>query len=104
MMRLLILLCFGRAPRDANAPYKILRRAEVEAARRLMPDDCWIPSVLLAVYVLETHRDRVAEVVVTHLPREGGTSTLNLRRLLAFCRNATMEVIRFRSALRHARR
>lgn len=104
IMRFLILVCFGRAPTDANAPYKIVRRAEVEAARRFIRDDCWIPSLLLAVYLLEKHRDRVAEVVVTHLARDAGASTLNLTRLVVLCRGAAMEVLRFRSALRNVRR
>jgi len=100
LMRLLILLCFGRAPQDAGAPYKIVRRAEAEAARRFIGEDCWIPSVLLAVYLLVRHRDRVVEAGVTHRPRVAGTSVLNLARLVTFCRSAALDVLRFRSALR----
>ncbi len=104
LMRCLILICFGRAPRDAGAPYKIVRRSEVEEARRLIADKSWIPSVLLAIYLLERRRDGIAEIEITHLARETGASSLNLRRLVLFCRNATVEIFRFRSKLRDARR
>jgi glycosyltransferase involved in cell wall biosynthesis len=100
LMRTLILICFGQAPRDGGAPYKIAKRAQVEEATRIMSADSWIPSVLLAVYLLRRHGDRVAEVQITHLARNAGASSLNLARLVRFCRSATVEILQYRSALK----
>ena len=100
LMRTLILICIGQAPRDGGAPYKIVKRAEVEKATRIMCVDSWIPSVLLAVYLLRRHGDRVVEVQITHLARDAGASSLNLARLVRFCQSAAVEIFQYRSALK----
>lgn len=104
LMRVLIHLCFGQAPRDAGAPYKIVRRSQWNEATESIAKDSWVPSVLLAVFLLRRYRDRTVEEAVTHLARDQGESTLNFTRLTRFCRKATTEIFAFRRALNRGSR
>lgn len=100
LMRALIFLSFGKAPRDAGVPYKLLRRDAWETVKPLLAADCWIPSVLTAVVLNQRHADRVCEVTVSHVARAKGQSVLKWRRLARFCRHATQEIGQLRHDLR----
>lgn len=98
-MRGLLVAAFGRAPRDAGVPYKLLRRAAWEEAAPLVPPGSFIPSVLTAVILLRRHPGRVREVVVRHVARDTGATVLRARRLARFCARALAEVMGLRRAL-----
>lgn len=101
-MRGLILVLFGVSPRDANAPFKLFRARDWQAARRFIGDDNAIPSVMLAVYLLVSGGS-IAERAVIFRPRRGSRSTLNLRRLCSLCCKAVWSLVRFRIDLLEAR-
>ncbi|MGE0212686.1 MAG: glycosyltransferase family 2 protein [Parvibaculaceae bacterium] len=103
LMRLLIGLRAGRAPRDAGAPYKLLRTEVWREARPFMREGCWIPSVLLATRVLQRRDIASIELPVEHRERAKGPSTLNLRRLLRFCREGVADIEHFCRLTRAAR-
>lgn len=98
-MKLLILAVYGRTPQDAGVPYKIVNRSDWQEASRYIPDKSWIPSVLLAIFLVVRHGKSVLEIPVRHTTRPHGQSSLNLSRLLRFCFTATGEVVRFRQKL-----
>lgn len=90
-----------RSP-DANVPYKLLRRDLLLEAIGAMPDQPLVPSILLTLY-LKRRGARVVEQEVPQFARSAGKSTLNLRRLTAFCGRALVELLRFdRSLRRHS--
>ncbi|MBN9427504.1 MAG: glycosyltransferase family 2 protein [Burkholderiales bacterium] len=83
---------------DANVPYKLLPRTLALEATAAMPPQPRIPSVLLTVYL---HRRglRIAEQDVQHFARSAGEASLRWRRLIAFCRTALRELLRFHRSL-----
>ncbi len=91
-------LLFGVWVRDANAPYKLLRRMDWQRARPLIPPDTLAPSLFLALSLARTDAPRI-EVPVTHRPREAGTTALRWGRLLRFCARAFFQLLRFRRRL-----
>jgi len=75
-MRLLNLLVWGVWVKDANCPFKLMRRDALEKVLERIPRDCFIPMVLVSIFARKM-KFRVAEAEVEHLPRTGGTQSLS---------------------------
>jgi dolichol-phosphate mannosyltransferase len=80
--------------RDANVPFKLMRRSLYEHLRPSIPETAFAPSIMI---VLGAHRcgARVAEVETTHLPRRHGRSTLRLKRLALAVGRSARETVNF---------
>lgn len=100
MMRLVLKAQLGVAPADAGAPYKLVSRRAWSLASRMIKPDCWIPSVLLAAFLLKDSRFRVVQEPIEHFKRPHGESTLNLKRLVRFCWHALADIREFGAAYR----
>jgi dolichol-phosphate mannosyltransferase len=74
-MRILNFLVWGVWVRDANCPFKLMRREPLAQVLRKIPRDCFIPMVLVSILARKM-KFRVVEVEVEHLPRTGGTQSL----------------------------
>jgi glycosyltransferase involved in cell wall biosynthesis len=74
-MRLLNLLLWGLWIRDANCPFKLMRREALASVLAKVPSDCFIPMVLVSILARKM-KFRVMEAEVEHLPRKGGTQSL----------------------------
>src|SRR5262249_33688754 len=90
---------FGVSIRDANAPFKIVRRAVWQQARAAIPTDSLIPSLMLAIF-LKRGRFDVVEHDVEFRSRAAGVSSLGGWRLARFCSHATIQLLSFRRALK----
>ena len=75
VMRLINFVAWGLWIRDANCPFKLMRRDPMEKVLEKIPRDSFIPMVMLSVLCRKMHY-RVSEVVVQHLPRRGGEQSL----------------------------
>ncbi len=68
-------LLWGVRLRDANCPFKLMRREPLSRILADLPDDLFAPMIAIAVQA-RARGLRVREVPVTHLPRPGGTQSL----------------------------
>lgn len=100
-LRLTVRLALSAPLRDANTPFKLLRRAVWEESRSAIPFDCLIPSVFLAVCVHRQGRPYALLEVSQH-PRVAGRASLRGLKLLRFCLKAMIQVVVFRGALTRA--
>jgi dolichol-phosphate mannosyltransferase len=75
VMRLLNFFVWGLWLRDANCPFKLMRREALDKVLDRIPSECFIPMVLVSILARKLNY-RVREVYVTHLPRRGGTASL----------------------------
>ena len=75
VMRLLILAFWGVWIPDANCPFKLMRRSALAGLLRNVPEDSFIPMVMVSI-LARTGGYRFADVPVTHFPRLGGTKSL----------------------------
>jgi hypothetical protein len=75
-MRLVNFVLWGLWIRDANCPFKLMRRDPMEKVLRRIPRDSFIPMVMLSI-LCRKMKYRVTEVVVQHLPRRGGEQSLS---------------------------
>lgn len=99
VVRSALLLLFGVRVRDANVPYKLLRRRMWEDARAIIPDDTLAPSLFLAVFARARSYD-VAEIPITHRERQTGVVSIRRWKLLRFCVRAFRQLVAFRRRLR----
>lgn len=72
---------FGVSLRDANAPFRLMRADYVARYLPLIPKDDNLPNVLLTVFGAY-YREPVAHFPVTFRPRQGGTNSINVRRIV----------------------
>jgi len=75
VMRLVNLLVWGLWIRDANCPFKLMRREPMGKVLARIPRDSFIPMVMFSI-LCRKMKYRVTEVVVQHLPRRGGQQSL----------------------------
>lgn len=90
---------FGVEMRDANVPYKLLRRDTWEAARGHIPSDTLAPSIFLAMY-MKRRGLRVAEIDVPHRERQTGEVSIKRWKLFKFCAKAFSQLLDFRRSIR----
>jgi glycosyltransferase involved in cell wall biosynthesis len=75
LMRILNWLLWQVWISDANCPFKLMRREALATVLRYIPEDAFIPMVMVSILARRL-RFRVTEVSVQHLPRRGGTQSL----------------------------
>jgi undecaprenyl-phosphate 4-deoxy-4-formamido-L-arabinose transferase len=92
--RALLAILFGGKSRDANVPFRLMRREWLRAQLLRVGEKCSVPNVVLTGLA---SRARVLELPVVHQQRRAGTSSLNLRRLMTFAPRAALDVLRARS-------
>lgn len=90
-----------RAPRDANVPYKLIRRDRLDEVLALLPEGARVPSVMISLW-LAVRGHPYAEQPVSHRPRQAGENHLRPWRLTRFCAAAIVELARFHRQLRRA--
>ena len=93
MMCWLIAFRFDRSPQDAGVPYKLIRTEAWEDLAPHVRRDAAIPSVLLAILLLNNRGPRVREIRVEHRARISGRSVLRWRRLYDLCREAGRDIL-----------
>jgi len=76
VMRLANFILWGLWVRDANCPFKLMRRHAMESVLSRVPRDSFIPMVMLSILCRKMNY-RVRETVVQHLPRCGGEQSLS---------------------------
>ena len=76
VMRLANFALWGLWIRDANCPFKLMRREPMQNVLASIPRDSFIPMVMLSI-LCRKMKYRVSEVVVTHLPRRAGYQSLS---------------------------
>jgi dolichol-phosphate mannosyltransferase len=95
-LRLQVRLIFGAQLADPNAPFKLVSRRLLDGARKVIPDDCLIPSVFLAVYA---HRAgwRFESFEIGYRKRSAGQTSLRKLKLLNFSARSLSQLAAFRT-------
>lgn len=91
-------LLLGVTVRDANVPYKLVRREAWQAARADIPPGTLAPSLFLAAW-MQRHGRPIAELDVTHRERSTGVVSIRRWKLLKFCARGFRQLWDFRRRL-----
>jgi glycosyltransferase involved in cell wall biosynthesis len=84
---------------DANAPYKLFRRAIWNEVRDCVPDGTLAPSMFLAI-AAKSRGYNILEIDVTHKERETGEVSLRHLKLLTFCARGLAQLFALRRRVR----
>ncbi|MCX5659941.1 MAG: glycosyltransferase family 2 protein [Planctomycetota bacterium] len=98
VIRATLPLLFGVRLRDANVPYKIIRRSIWLEARDLIPPDTLAPSLFLALFARRCGYD-IVEQEVPHAERRTGVVSIRRWKLFKFCAKAFRQMLAFRGRL-----
>ncbi|HVY55408.1 MAG TPA: glycosyltransferase family 2 protein [Thermodesulfobacteriota bacterium] len=84
ILRLSNIVLFGYDLRDANSPFRSIKKECLDACLGIIPPDVFAPSIMLAVTARRMGY-KVKEVPVTHLPRLTGEVSIRRWKLLKAC-------------------
>jgi dolichol-phosphate mannosyltransferase len=94
-------LLAGRKMRDVNTPFRLIRRSLWKELGSIIAPDTLAPNILVSLGAAVKGR-QILEIPVSHLPRQGGTSTLRAPRLVRFSLRGLGQLIAFRHHLDEA--
>ncbi len=99
VLRLSLLLTTGLDVRDANTPFRLMRRDALEAALALMPPGHFLTNVLLSA-TLQAQRREMAWLPITFRPRTQGVNSINMKRITRIGLQACRDFWAYRKVLR----
>ena len=94
MVRRSLRLLFKVQLRDANVPFKLLKRSVWLEARELIPEDTLAPSIFLAIIARRRHD--IVDCEVPHKERSTGVVSIRRWKLFKFCARALLQLLAFR--------
>lgn len=78
---LLLKLYFGVKVPDANAPFRLMKSDVVEQYVHRLPVDYNLPNIMMTTYFVY-NREKVAFKPITFKPRQGGTNSINISKIV----------------------
>ena len=103
LMRLVNLALWGDWIRDANCPYKLMRRTALDELLAAIPLSSFIPMVMVSV-LARRRGFRVSEVPVRHFPRVAGQQSLKgVLKWARVSRRCVGELVQLRLTQGHRR-
>ena len=92
---------FGVKVPDANCPFRLMQAKLVGKYIAMLPDDFFLPNVMLTVY-MSYFRDNIAFREITFKPRQAGTNSINIKRIIATGIRAVWDFLTLRRAINNA--
>ncbi|MCR5774601.1 MAG: glycosyltransferase family 2 protein [Lachnospiraceae bacterium] len=80
VLRALIFLTFHVYVKDANTPFRLMKASVLEKEIKYIPKDYFLTNVLISVIFTKRHY-RVKYLPITFRPRQGGTNSIDLRKI-----------------------
>ena len=79
--RLVIMYLFHVNLADANAPFRLMKTAWLEESLPLIPENFFLINVLLGVIAAKQKR-KILYIPVSFRPRQGGTNSMNMKKIM----------------------
>ena len=80
VLRLVLLVFFGKVVPDANAPFRLMKKTLVSRYIDLMPDGFPLPNAVLTEAFVK-YNENVSFREITFQPRQGGKNYMNWKRI-----------------------
>lgn len=93
------MVIFGFNIRDANSPFRLIRKECLEECLKVIDTDAFAPSIMLTISA-RWMGYRVKEIPVTHLPRLTGEVSIKKWKLLKACIRSLSQNIELKKRLR----
>lgn len=98
-VRFLLRIIFGVSVPDANAPFRLMKRELVEKYIDMLPKDFNLPNIMFTTYFVY-YKEKVNFVKVSFKPRQAGTNSINVKRIVGIGWKALGDFWKLRKAMR----
>jgi dolichol-phosphate mannosyltransferase len=98
VLRLVLKLIFGLNIPDANAPFRLMSRYELEKYLKKIPDNFYLPNVILTVLYI-SGKEKVKFIPITFTPRRRGTGSIHLKQIFEVGLKATIDFSRLKKSI-----
>lgn len=78
---LLLKMIFGVNVKDANAPFRLMKRELVAKYIVKLPEDFNIPNIMFTTY-FAYFKEKILFIPITFKPRQGGTNSITIRKIV----------------------
>lgn len=95
---LLLRMIFGVKVSDANAPFRLMKSEIVEKYINKLPKDFNIPNIMFTTYFVYNN-EKVNFVPITFKPRQGGTNSINIKKIIKIGWTAIGDFWRFKKEI-----
>ncbi|MEE1114234.1 MAG: glycosyltransferase family 2 protein [Eubacterium sp.] len=89
-LRYVIRKSFGVEVADANTPYRLMESSVLKEVLKLVPENYFLSNVILTVIYTKQNR-RILYIPITFRPRQGGTNSINMKKIFRIGRKALKE-------------
>lgn len=94
----LLKLFFGVKVEDANAPFRLMKTSLVEKYIWKLPKDYNLPNIMFTTY-FTYFNEKVKFIPITFKPRQAGTNTINVKRIVKIGWQALGDFMRLRKEI-----
>lgn len=94
----LLRMVFGIKVQDANAPFRLMRASVVHKYINKLPHDFNIPNIMFTTYFVY-YKEKVKFIPITFKPRQGGTNSINIQKIVKIGWKALGDFIRLRKEM-----
>lgn len=98
VLKLVIYLCFGVHVVDANTPFRLMQAEALRENIVLVPEDFFLTNVLISV-IYTKKKLSVKYLPITFRPRQGGTNSINMKRIWKIGKQAVRDFMSLRKEL-----
>ena len=103
VLKLVLFLSFGLWITDANTPFRLMRRQALAPMMALVPPDYNLTNVMLTVLFQKSGMNmRFCDI--TFRPRQGGTNSINMKRIFKIGAKAISDFAALRKQVRKVKR
>jgi len=81
VLRKILKIVFGVKVKDANAPFRLMKRELVEKYIGKMPENFNLPNVMLTTYFAYFH-ENIAFKTISFKPRSAGVNSINIKKII----------------------
>ena len=90
VLRLVLFFVFHVWVKDANTPFRLMKREELKKVLEKIPEDFNLPNVLMTV-IYKKHHMRVLYFPITFRPRQGGVNSINMKKIIGIGKQAVRD-------------
>lgn len=99
VLRFVIQLTFRLDIKDANTPFRLMKRENLIEYLRLIPDNFFLSNVLISV-IAKKKKENFLWLPITFKPRQGGVNSINFKRICKIGLQAVKDFIKIDKILK----
>ncbi|CRZ33765.1 glycosyltransferase involved in cell wall biosynthesis [Herbinix hemicellulosilytica] len=87
VLKFILFVCFGVWIKDANTPFRLMKAQALSRYINLIPDGYNLTNVIISV-IFARKKLKVEYMPITFRPRQGGTNSINMKKIFRIGRQA----------------